>query len=186
MDRDQFDRLCCRIEAHLSRRGALGVLTALALTTSVQRAPANAGDRRGRRKARRDRRRDDRQDRRDERRNRPPRGRPPGYDCSKPDSQGKPCLLDALGGVVTRCCNGACPDPATATCIGRRGWTGVRCDDTVGSPCRDADRLCCSGSAWCDDEEGECACWYGDPGDTCVTDDDCHEMTPACVCGYCR
>ncbi|MCA9877070.1 MAG: hypothetical protein KC442_04800 [Thermomicrobiales bacterium] len=190
MDRNQFDHFCRIVGVRVTRRGTLRGLAAVGLLAGAPlMSPTEAGaGRRRRRKARR-RHRTDRQDRRQDRRQarkeRLPQGPPPGYDCSKPDSQGKPCLYDSQGGVVLRCCNGACP-AIPDTCIGTRGYTTVPCSDATGGDCRGADHLCCSQSAMCIDEEGLCVCWYGDPGDFCATDGDCNPLTPACVCGMCQ
>lgn len=185
MDDAGFDRLARSLSETATRRGAVDRVATLWLTVGASLlVPSSAtGGLRHRRLVRHRHNHDNRKGQRKGDHGHPPRGGTPAVDCSQPGSDGKPCWLDSQGGVNTRCCNGVCPrDPQ---CLGVRAWTNVRCDDARGD-CRPAERLCCSNTASCDDEEGECFCWFGDPGDVCFFDFDCDYRTPRCVCGMCQ
>ena len=179
MHEQGFDRLARSLSGGTTRRGALGGLVAIWLTArGALYAPDNASAGCRQRRGGKGQNHNNRNKKRKDNRDRPPRG---GFaDCARPGTEGQPCQ-DQARGFVSRCCGGVCYVPR-ADCLGTGSETSVPCAANSAFPCRDADRLCCSGVAGCDIPG--CICLLGEPGDPCSGDRDCD--SDRCVCGVCQ
>ena len=189
MDASGFDRLTRSLSQSHTRRAAVGRRAAILAAAVGLTFPAPDDAAAGLRHRRRVRNQHDHDNRKGKRKdgntdkNKRLLGTgPPQVDCRQPGSDGTPCAFVGEK-YQLRCCNGGCPDPPT--CLPLGAVTNVPCQssaDCLG----DSASACCSGSAFCDNLEGLCSCYFADPGDPCGTDEDCVSAAPACVCGTCR